>query len=145
MFETSFFTVLSGTAVFVLGQLLLKFVIEPIKELKEVLGEIQFALIYHEQSIHTPSGNRAEEDAAQDAIVDLASRLRAKAEAVPCYHCISKSSKGFIPPKNQVVDASKALIGISHSMHAENRSERNHKRVKTIEKLLGFDLRRSDD
>jgi hypothetical protein len=40
MFVTIFATVISGVLVFVLGQILVKFVIEPVKELKQVLGEI---------------------------------------------------------------------------------------------------------
>ncbi len=139
MFVTIFATVISGVLVFVLGQILVRFVIEPVKELKEVLGEIQFVLIYHEQAIYTPSGNRAEEDAAQKVIRDLASKLRAKAEVIPRYSFFSRIFNGFLPPKKNIMDASRQLIGLSNSVKKEDRSEINHNRVEKINKLLHFE------
>jgi hypothetical protein len=95
-------------------------------------------LIYHEQAIYTPSGNRAEEDVAQKVIRDMASKLRAKAEVIPKYSLCSRISRGFLPPKKNIMDASTQLIGLSNSVKKEDRSEINHNRVEKINKLLHF-------
>lgn len=140
MFVTIFATVISGVLVFVLGQIMVKFVIDPIKELKEVFGEIQFSLIFHAQAIYTPVGDRDGEDVAQIVIRDLASKLRAKTEVIPWYSFFSRISKGFIPPRKNIMDASTQLIGLSNSVKKEDRSEINHDRVEKIGKLLNFEL-----
>ncbi len=139
VFVTIFATVISGVLVFVLGQIFVKFVIEPIKDLKEVLGEIHFSLVFHAQAIYTPAGDRAGEDAAQKVIRDLASKLRAKTEVIPWYSLCSRISRGFLPPRKNIMDASSQLIGLSNSLKQEDRSEVNHNRVEKIRKLLHFE------
>ncbi len=59
MLTTSFVTVISGVFIFVIGQLVIKFVIDPIKELKQTLGAIYFILIFHAPAIYTPVGDEA--------------------------------------------------------------------------------------
>ncbi len=51
---TAGLTIFGGVVVFVVGQLIVKFVVEPMHELKRVFAEIRFALIYYAQAIHTP-------------------------------------------------------------------------------------------
>ena len=48
-FAIIFSTVVSGTLVFVVGQIVLKFFIEPIHKQKEVIGEIADALCYYRE------------------------------------------------------------------------------------------------
>ena len=43
---TSASTILGGVIVFVIGQLVSKFLIEPIHELRKAVGEVQFYLAY---------------------------------------------------------------------------------------------------
>jgi hypothetical protein len=47
---TVFITVLAGTSVFVLGQIVLKFVIEPIISFKEAIGGISYLILVHQGS-----------------------------------------------------------------------------------------------
>jgi len=136
---TIFATVISGVLVFMLGQIVVKFVIDPIKELKELLGEIQFSLIFYAQAIYTPVDDRAGEDAAQKVIRDLASKLRAKTEVIPWYSFFSRISKGFLPLKKNVMEASSQLIGLSNSLKKEDRSEGNAVRIEKIERLLNIE------
>lgn len=106
-----------------LGQIVVKVVIDPIKDLKELLGEIQFSLIFQAQAIYTPVGNKAAEDAAQKVIRDLASKLRAKTEVIPWYSLCLRISREFLPSKKNIMDASAYLIGLSNSLKQEDRSE----------------------
>ena len=54
-FITIFATVISGTLIFVIGQIILKFIIEPIHKQKEIIGEIADALIYYADVFSNPA------------------------------------------------------------------------------------------
>lgn len=136
---TSSLTVLGGVFVFVVGQLLGKFVIEPVQDLKKLLGEIRFALVFHAQAILTPVGDRAREDEAQKTLRKLSCDLRSKVGAIPFYGVWSTISCGFLPPKENAFKASTQLIGLSNSMHQSDRSDKNDARVSNIEKLLNYE------
>ncbi|MGO9235529.1 MAG: hypothetical protein ACLP4V_16205 [Methylocella sp.] len=49
-----FWTVFSGTVIYVLGQLALKLVIEPIHDLKKTIGVISYSLIERANVIYNP-------------------------------------------------------------------------------------------
>lgn len=135
---TSSVTVVGGVVVFVAGQLFGKFVIEPIHDLKKLLGEIRFALVFHAQAIHTSVGDRPSEDAAAAALRKLSCDLLSKVGAVPFYFLWSTSLRGFLPPKVNSLSASKQLMGLSNSVHQPDRS-RNADRIAMIERLLSFE------
>ena len=60
---------IGGVAVYVIGQLLSKFFIDPLHELRKTIGEVRFNLAYHAPTIHTPIGrNQERSDAARDAL-----------------------------------------------------------------------------
>jgi hypothetical protein len=136
---TSSATALSAVFVFVASQLLGKLVIEPIQDLKRLLGEIRYALVFHAQAISTPVGNVAAEDEAAKALRKLACELRSKVGSVPYYDCWASRSKGFLPTRSNTMEASKLLIGLSNSVHQPNRSDKNAVRITKIEKLLGYE------
>ena len=136
---TASLTVSGGVIVLVLGQLLGKFVIDPLHEVKKVLGEIRFALLFHAQAIMTPVGDHESEDKAGEVLRRLASELHSRVGAVPFYDIWSAISKGFFPSKTSALDAAKRLMGLSNSMRQEGRSDKNAARVSRIEKLLGFE------
>jgi len=135
---TSSLTVVGGVVVFVAGQLFGKFVIEPIHDLKKLLGEIRFALVFHAQAIYTPVGNRPMEDAAAAVLRKLSCDLLSKVDAIPFYSLWSTSSWGFLPSKVNSLSASKQLMGLSNSVHQPDRSK-NGDRVAMIGRLLGFE------
>jgi hypothetical protein len=135
---TASLTVLGGVIVLVLGQLLGKFVIDPLHEVKKILGEIRFALLFHAPAIMTPVGDRAGEDKAAETLRRLSSELHSKVGAVPLYGLWSSMSRGYLPTKANAFDASRHLMGLSNSVHQDGRSDKNAARVSRIEKLLGF-------
>lgn len=136
---TSSLTVLGGVFVFVVGQLLGKFVIDPVQDLKKLLGEIRFALVFHAQAVLTPVGDRAREDEAQKALRKLSCDLRSKVGAIPFYRVWSIVSCGFLPSKESAFKASTQLMGLSNSVHQPDRSDKNDARVSNIEKLLNYE------
>lgn len=52
---TAAFTILGGVLVYVIGQLLSKFLIDPTHELKKAIGEVRFNLAFPRQSFAHPS------------------------------------------------------------------------------------------
>ncbi len=92
---TASVTVAGGVIIFVMGQLLGKFIIDPLHELKKVLGEIRFALLFHAPAIMTPVGDRAGEDEAAKILRRLSSELHSKVSAVPFYDRWSRMSRAF--------------------------------------------------
>jgi hypothetical protein len=136
---TSALTILGGITVFVLGQLLSKFVIEPIQELKKAIGETRFNLAFFAPIIHTPISRTPDrQDEAYAAVMRSSCNLFAKAEAIAFYRFIPKR---FLPP---IADVRKAAIGLralSTYLHetgdkAINHIEQVNARVKSIENLL---------
>jgi hypothetical protein len=136
---TSSLTALGAVLVFVIGQLLAKLVIEPVQDLKKVLGEIQHALIYHAQAALTPVGDRPAEDEAAKAFRKLACDLRSKVGAIPFYAFWANISRGFLPKLLASLEASRNLIGLSNSVYDVNRYERNPNRIAKIHRLLGLE------
>ncbi|MGB4115808.1 MAG: hypothetical protein WBK51_04580 [Polaromonas sp.] len=136
---TSSLTAIGAVVVFVASQILGKLVIEPIQDLKKTLGEIRYSLVFHAQAIMTPVGDREGEDKASEALRKLACDLLSKVGAVPFYDRWAAISSDFLPARVSANEASKCLIGLSNSVHQQNRSDRNSMRVDKIELLLGFE------
>lgn len=142
---TAAFTIFGSVLVFVIGQLLVKFLIEPTQELKKVVGEVRFNLAFHAPTIHTPvARNKDRSDKAYEALMKSSCDLLAKVNAIPYYCRLSSLSRGFLPPKQAVVDASVQLRGLSTYVHetdakANDSLEIIAKRVVKIEKLLGLE------
>ena len=136
---TSSLTAIGAVLVFVVSQLLGKLVIEPVQDLKKLLGEIRYSLVFHAQAIMTPVGNREAEDHAAEVLRKLSCDLRSKVEAVPFYDRWAARSHGFMPVRADAFEASKQLMGLSNSVHNDSRSDINSKRIAKIERLLSFE------
>ncbi len=51
---TVFFTVLSGVITYIVGQLVLKLMLDPVHEMKKTIGQISHSLIEHANVIGNP-------------------------------------------------------------------------------------------
>lgn len=142
--EKVFLTAAVTLGLYVIGQLLSKFFIEPAHELKKAIGEVRFTLAFHAPVIHTPiARNEERSQKAYEAIMKSSCDLLAKVEAVPFYCFLSKLSCGFLPPERAVVRAAIDLRGLSTHVHETNGKaneslETIQKRVARIEKNLGI-------
>jgi len=142
---TAVFTILGGVLVYVLGQLLSKFVIEPTHELKKVIGEVRFNLAFYGPIIHTPISRTTERsDKAYEAFLRSSCDLFAKVNAIPFYGMVSCVSCGFLPSKKSIRDAAIQLRGLSTYVHETGDRANGHveaigNRVSKIEKCLNLD------
>ena len=142
---TAAFTITGGVLVYVIGQLLSKFLIEPTHELKKTIGDVRFNLAFHSPAIRTPIARTAERsDKAYEALMRSSCDLLTRVHAVPFYGFVSKLSFGFLPPKTAIVQAAVQLRGLSTHVHdtgarANDALDAIDKRVTRIEQCLGLD------
>jgi hypothetical protein len=113
----AFFAVL----VFVAGQFLQRFFLEPIQEQRQVIGEIAFSLLFHanamDMSVRENQGLVLIEEPVEivKTLRGLASRLRATLSTIPCYKLFAKL--GIVLDEDSVMAASQSLVGWSNSIH----------------------------
>lgn len=139
IFLTAGLTIFGGVVVFVLGQLIGKFFIEPVYELKRSLTDIQFSLIFYAREILTPvTGDEDRCSEASAAIRKHAAELWTKVKFIPFYTVLSKLTFGFLPGKHACRKAASQLIGLSNSVHRPDRSI-NADRIEKIGGYLGFE------
>jgi len=133
---------LAGVTVYVIGQLISKFLIEPLHELRKVVGEVRFNLGFHAPTIHTPIGRTKEtSEAARQALMKSSCDLIAKLHAVPGFEVFRHLSFGVLPNRNDIEAAAIQLRGLSTYVHEEGEKANSNieivnKRVAKIESLL---------
>jgi len=135
---TAGFTIFGGVFVYVCGQLVSKFIIEPIHDFKKLLGEIRYTILFHKPELYTAvAGDKERCDKAHEAFRKASSDLVAKADAVPFYDRLAYGSRGFLPRKTAVEEAAKWLRNLSSAVYKDDRSD-NYKVVAKVYDSLAF-------
>lgn len=141
---TVFFTVLSGVITFVIGQLVVKLLLDPVQDMKKTIGQVSHTLVERGNVIANPGVPTKEiMDDTSDSLRKLSSQLHAHLCLVPLYDATSKVFR--LPSKEKLLVASSALIGLSNSVYRANDSvyEANAKRVEQVCDSLGIYLAES--
>ena len=131
-----------GITVYVAGQVLSKFFIDPLYELRKTVGEVRFNLAFHAATIHTPIGRSQESsDKAKEALMKSSCDLIAKLHAIPLFCVTRLFSFGVIPCRKAIEEAAVQLRGLSTYVHEEGQKASDsinviNERVKKIERLL---------
>lgn len=130
---TACLTVLTGVLVFVLGQFVIKFFIEPIQAQAQLLGEIAHSVTFY-ANVEGNSGLSDKEYVKEvsQTLRKQASQLRATAWTIRLYWLWQLLR--IIPKKKNVIKASEQLIGWSNSLFRDSTNDRKEE----IKKLLGF-------
>jgi len=133
-------TIIGGIIIFVTGQIILKFVIDPILELNRLRGEIAHSLIYYANiySNTSPIYTDLTEDArfrneVQENFRKLGSQLCPKASIIPWFNIWELLR--IVPKFQDVMEATSQLIGLSNSVHDVNVNFNRSRREK-IQTLL---------
>lgn len=133
---TSFTTICGGVILLVVGQLIIRFLIDPLSDLRKLIGEISDILIYYANVYANPGAGDIEiQNVAQNEIRKMASLLRAKSNALPIYDLFSKLR--LVPSKKNISIASTNLIGLSNSLHQGN-PEMNDRQARAIFNALNI-------
>jgi len=128
-----------GFLAFVLGQLALKLVVEPMQEQWRAVGNVAHALIYYRNvGPDKPTGPDAERAAeARRVYRDLAAEFRRNLRVVPCYEVFARL--GFVLPRGQVRQAASALIGLANTVQKGPAAEDVNRYRFEVEKNLRID------
>lgn len=138
---TVFFTVLSGVITFVIGQIIVKLLLDPVQDMKKTIGQVSHTLVERANVIANPGVPTKEVmDDTSDSLRRLSSQLHAHLYLIPSYDATSKVFR--LPSKEMLLVASSALIGLSNSVYrADDRVyESNAKRIEQVCDSLGIYL-----
>jgi hypothetical protein len=133
---TAGLTIFGGAVVLVVGQIVQRFYLEPIQEQRRIIGEIAYALIYDANVVR----ELFVEERVKETVTrmrQLASSLRATVRTIPSYGFFAR--QGVVPPADNVMRASRELIGLSNST-TERVGEENHRRRVRIAKELDIEM-----
>ena len=132
--------------IYVLGEIIVKIVIDPVQELKRVIADIAFKLIHYSHVFKLSTAADTSEEASEKTIDQekleqaadeyrkLASMLNAGFRLVPFYPLIRVLF--FLPREADIIDARNELIEMSEEIFAAPKSFVIAERRKHIEKKL---------
>jgi hypothetical protein len=139
-----FYIILAGVIIYVLGEIIVKIVIDPVQELKRVIADIAFKLIHYSHVFKLSTAEDTSEEASEktidrekleqaaDEYRKLASMLNAGFRLVPFYPLIRVLF--FLPGEADIIDARNELIEMSEEIFAAPKSFVIAERRKHIEK-----------
>jgi hypothetical protein len=154
---TVFATVTTGVLVLVAGRILQTFTLDPVNELRKVIGEVEFNLFYYaniyanlmtHEEVHRdgfPVKTREKIDKAEETFRQLGARLSAASAAIVWYGLWEYTP--WIPCAAAVGEATRELTLLSNSMYRPDRDtpipreERNAATADRIRALLLLDGR----
>jgi hypothetical protein len=141
-----FYIILAGVIIYVLGEIIVKIVIDPVQELKRVIADIAFKLIHYSHVFKLSTAADTSEEASEktidrekleqaaDEYRKLASMLNAGFRLVPFYAFARVLF--FLPREADIIDARNELIEMSEEIFAAPKSFVIAERRKRIEKKL---------
>jgi hypothetical protein len=136
IFLTSALTICGSVVVLVTGQVIIRFFIDPIIELRRMIGEVADTVIFYANIYANPGvPSKGDSDEASEALRQKASLLQTRAAAVPLYDLFTDLQ--IIPSSKQISEASRNLIGLSNSVHQGDPAE-NLNRQKSIRDALSL-------
>src|SRR4051812_330712 len=113
---TSTLTLIVGVILYVFGQWISKFVIEPVYEQRKIIGEIADALIYYANV--APFENSSTKERVPEASANLrklATSLMATTYLIPAYGFLSR--RDWVRKIEDINIASRCLILLSNSVY----------------------------
>lgn len=134
-----FLTIVSGVMVFVMGQLILKLLIDPVQEFKKTVADVAMALIEYANIYSNPEvADQGVAKKASEELRKLSSRLNSQIYLVPLYQFTAKVFR--LPSKEKILTSSKNLMGLSNGVF-QSQSDLpliNCKRADAIRDSLGI-------
>ena len=130
-----FMTVISGVLVYAMSQLFNEYFLKPIQDYKNLRSKIAYSLTLYANLYMNPVKN---EDVKQEH-KDASQEIRILSASVNAFIELRSKWNAFIPPKSELKEVSKALIGISNGFVDDDiymRRELNEKEVQTICSVL---------
>ena len=138
MFEFSkiLYAILSGVAILLIGEFILRSFIEPILKQKAIINGIAYYLEYYSNVLSNPG--KVKEELTKEASSDfrkLGINIIVKTSAIPQYELAQKYFKCL--SKEDIIKISRAHIGISNYLLEKNKDE-IRERVDIIKKSINI-------
>ena len=105
---TASLTILSGVLIFVFGQVFSRFVLDPVSQLRALIGEIAHDLVFYGSIYCNPSGRDEAVRECERALRQRASELLARVHAIPWYRVWARSN--CVPNLDSIKFAYKGLL-----------------------------------
>ena len=136
-------TILGAIAILVLGQLIIKFIMEPIQEHRKLRGRILSDLIFYANVYNNPGWNPEQRAAEASATLRRhAADLISASFIIPFYR--AWAAPWICVKRENIKLAHKDLIFLSNSTGSSGKSDWNKDAQKRIEKALSIDWFRAD-
>lgn len=146
---TVFFTIFSGVCVFVIGQIVMKFVIDPFHAQRETIGKVVDFLILYANVFTNPGipiqagipdeewedARRAQLNETKHIARALASEIMVRTQAVPLYGLLERL--GWAVKRSNIRSAQKSLFFISNALFDQGNALDNYEQARQIEEALG--------
>jgi hypothetical protein len=133
---TSALTIFGGVMIYVAGQILTRFFIDPYHEYRKIVGEIADALVFYANVYTNPGvGTQERMDEASNTLRQKGSLLRVRSLAIPWYGAFV--TLRLVPSWESIMKASGALFGLSNNIHRGD-PEQNARRRDEVIKALGL-------
>jgi hypothetical protein len=132
-----FWTIVAGVLVFLIGQAVLKFLLEPLQEFRRTVSEIAHALIEYANVYCNPGvGEDQKLKQVSIALRNLSSKLYAQMYLTPKYGYIAKLLS--FPSEKAVSEAATNLICLSNNVFASGDALTNAGKATEVRKALGI-------
>lgn len=103
-----FLTIIAGVTIFVIGQFILKLILEPIVGLKETLGEVSSLFLREQSGFINDNVNKD----VQNEVIRLSSMILAKKQAILLYSVFAKILR--MPSASNLIEGCRSLNLISY-------------------------------
>lgn len=134
---TIFQTAISSVAVYLIGQTILQFVLEPIKEFNKERGDLQYLLLFYQVQITNARGSEDE----RNEIKQMGAALISTMAMIPYYPLLAQLKVFGLPSRENVFAAAREINGIVYGMMREqdaNSSSGNTEALVKIGELLNI-------
>ena len=130
-----YYIVLSGTLVFVFGQILQKFFLEPIKDYKKTIGRIDNKLKFYANILTNTGFNQKMLVEITDIMRTLSCDIESDFKQIPLTGFLSRID--LIEEKKEVAEVAQGLIFLSNAGgRSDDRIEKCDDRINKIRKIL---------
>ena len=130
-----FYTIVSGTIVFVLGQILQRFIFEPIQIYKKTIGRIDNKLKFYSNILTNTGFNNDFLAKLTDIIRRLSCEIEANYKQIPFNQILSKLK--VIQSKKELAKVARDVIFLSNAGgRSDNKVEKCDEKINEIRKIL---------
>ena len=128
---TTFLTIVSGILIFLAGQYFVKFLIEPVMDLRKHIGRIGYLLIFHANKMYSTDENTNE---LRSEIRKSASKL-IELTHIPLWYNFTRVIFAM-PTEEDIYKAIPNLIGLSNTIGEQTIETPKYEKIQTIKELL---------